>query len=106
MGICKDCAHSKKSGRWYFCNLKGRFFPYNKKECDNYKKKSNMKELIKSWKFWVAIAAAVLIIVAVVLFFTVPKFAQVIGGGLVGLIIGFALGCFLCKKNILCKKEE
>lgn len=54
--------------------------------------------MVKDWRFWAAIVALVLLIVAVVLFFTVPKFAQVIGGGLVGLIIGFIAGFLLAKK--------
>ena len=33
-----------------------------------------MSEFLKSWKFWVAIAAVVLVIVGVVLYFTVPAF--------------------------------
>lgn len=53
----------------------------------------------KSYKFWLIVAAVVLAIVAVVLFFTVPKFAQVVGGGLVGFIIGFAAGYFVGKKG-------
>ena len=68
--------------------------------CYLYKTQSKMKDLVKNWKFWVAIAAALLAIVAVVLFFTVPKFAQVVGGGLVGLIIGFAIGFILGKKGV------
>ena len=37
-----------------------------------------MKDFWKSWKFWVAVAAAVLLIVGVVLYFTVPAFKTVI----------------------------
>lgn len=52
----------------------------------------------KNWKFWVAVAAVVLVLVAVVLFFTVPKFAQIVGGALAGIIIGYFAGYVVCKK--------
>lgn len=58
-----------------------------------------MKDLIKSWKFWVAIIAAVLVLVTVVLCFTVPTFAYATGGLLIGALAGFIGGYFVGQKK-------
>lgn len=57
-----------------------------------------MKDLLKNWKFWAAVVAAVLVIVTVVLYFTVPVFAYATGGLLIGALAGFIGGYFVCKK--------
>lgn len=59
-----------------------------------------MKELIKSWKFWAVIVASVLVIVAVVLYFTVPKFTYATAGFLIGTLLGFVGGHFVAKKYV------
>jgi len=50
----------------------------------------------KNWKLWAAIVAAVLLIVAVVLYFTAPVFCYAVSGlligGLAGFIWGYAVG--------------
>ena len=55
-----------------------------------------MKDFWKSWKFWAAVVVAVLIIVAIVLYFTAPKFSYAVSGlvigGLAGFIWGYAVG--------------
>lgn len=58
-----------------------------------------MKDVLKSWKFWVAIAAVVLAIVAVVLYFVSPKFCYAASGLLIGALGGFIGGFFVGKKN-------
>ena len=58
----------------------------------------DMKDFIHSWKFWVAIAAVVLAIVAVVLYFVSPKFCYAASGLLVGAFAGFIAGYFVCRK--------
>ena len=58
-----------------------------------------MKDLLKSWKFWTAIIAVVLLIVAVVLFFVSPKFCYAVSGLLIGALAGFIGGYFVGKKN-------
>ena len=62
-----------------------------------------MKDLVKSWKFWVAVAAVVLAIVAVVLYFVSPKFCYAASGLLIGLLGGFIGGYFVGKKYGVCK---
>lgn len=57
-----------------------------------------MKDLLKSWKFWVAVAAVVLAIVAVVLYFVSPKFCYAASGLLIGALGGFIGGYFVGKK--------
>ena len=57
-----------------------------------------MKDLLKSWKFWVAVVAAVLVLVTVVLCFTVPTVAYATGGLLIGALAGFIGGYFVGKK--------
>lgn len=56
----------------------------------------DMKDFWKSWKFGVAIAAVVLAIVAVVLYFVSPRFCYAASGlligGLAGFIWGYAVG--------------
>ena len=63
-----------------------------------------MKDLIKSWKFWVAIAAVVLIIVGVILYFTVPQFKVVMwetAAGILLIVVGFITGYLVGKKVVL-----
>lgn len=59
----------------------------------------DMKDLLKNWKFWVAIAAVVLAIVAVVLWFVSPKFCYAASGLLIGAFAGFIGGYFVGKKG-------
>ena len=50
-----------------------------------------MKEFWKTWQFWVAIAAVLLIITGFVLYFTVPAFKSVVlecAGGALIFILG------------------
>lgn len=61
-----------------------------------------MKEFWKSWKFWVAVAAVVLLIVAVVLWFTLPSFREVVAEILLGIILlafGFGSGVWYINKK-------
>ena len=55
--------------------------------------------MIKSWKFWAAIIAVLLIIVTVVLCFTVPTFAYATAGLLIGGLAGFIFGYFVGNKQ-------
>lgn len=48
-----------------------------------------MKDLIHSWKFWVAIAVAVLLVIGIVLYLCVPEFKDIVKS------IGICLGCIL-----------
>lgn len=52
------------------------------------RKKRVMKDFIKTWQFWAIIAAVVLAVVAVVLYFTVPAIKDI--------LVGFCLGVVLC----------
>lgn len=61
-----------------------------------------MKDILKSWKFWVTIAAVVLAIVAVVLWFVSPKFCYAASGLLIGALAGFIGGYFVGKKYGKC----
>lgn len=66
-----------------------------------------MKDLIKSWKFWLIVAAVVLVLVGTILFFTVPEFKNAIiaiFAGIAGLALAFGIGYWLGGKNA--KKEE
>ena len=51
-----------------------------------------MKNLLCNWKFWVAVAAVVALIVCIILFFTNRTFAYVTASGLIGLLVGFIVG--------------
>ena len=53
----------------------------------------------KSWKFWAVIAAIVLAIAAVVLYFVSPKFCYAVSGLFVGFLAGFIGGYFVRKKD-------
>ena len=57
-----------------------------------------MKDLLKNWKFWAAVVAVVLLIVAIVLYFVSPKFCYAASGLLVGALGGFIGGYFVGKK--------
>lgn len=60
-----------------------------------------MKDLVKNWKFWVAIAAVVLVIVGIILYFTVPAFKVVVWEAAAGILlvgIGFAIGYYVGNK--------
>ena len=65
-----------------------------------------MKEFWKSWKFWVAVAAVVLLIVAVVLYFVSPRFCYAVSGLLIGALAGLIGGYFIGKKAIVQTNEE
>lgn len=58
-----------------------------------------MKEFWKDYRFWLAIVAAVLLIVAVVLYFTYPVFCYAVSGLLIGLLAGYIIGYFVAKKQ-------
>ena len=58
-----------------------------------------MKEFWKSWKFWLAVVAAVLLIVAVVLYFTYPVFCYAVSGFLIGGLLFFIIGYYVAKKQ-------
>ena len=66
------------------------------------KYRMNMKDLIHNWKFWVAIAAVVLAIIAVVLYFVSTKFCYAASGLLIGTFAGFIAGYFVCRKYGKC----
>ena len=63
-----------------------------------------MKDLVKSWKFWVAVATIVLIIVGIILYFTVPQFKMVVwetAAGILLVVVGFIVGYLVGKKVVL-----
>ena len=63
-----------------------------------------MKDLIESWKFWVAIAAVILVIVGIILYFTVPQFKVVVwetAAGILLVVVGFIAGYLIGKKVVL-----
>ena len=53
---------------------------------------------MKNWKLWAAVAAIVLAIAAVVLYFVSEKFCYASSGCLIGALAGFIAGYFVCKK--------
>lgn len=56
----------------------------------------------KSWKFWVAVAAVILLIVATVLYFTVPGFRQAviaIVAAVAVIALSFGIGYWLGQKG-------
>ena len=55
--------------------------------------------MLKSWKFWAAVVAIVLIIAAIVLYFTVPVFCYAVSGLLIGMLAGFIWGYNVGIKN-------
>lgn len=57
-----------------------------------------MREFWKDWRFWAAVAVAVLVIVAIVLWFVSPKFCYAVSALLIGLFAGFIIGYFTGKK--------
>ena len=57
-----------------------------------------MKDFWKTWQFWVAVAALILLIVAVVLYFKAPTFCYAISGFIMGALAGFIAGYFVAKK--------
>lgn len=57
-----------------------------------------MNEFWKSWKFWLIVAAVVLIAVGVILYFTVPAFKVVIWETAAGILL-FVAG-WICGKYI------
>ena len=58
-----------------------------------------MKDFWKSWKFWAAVVAVLLIIAAVVLYFTIPVFCYAVSGLLIGLAGGFIWGYCVGSKH-------
>lgn len=59
-----------------------------------------MKDFWKSWQFWAAVIALILIVVAVVLYFVAPKFCYAASGFAIGALAGFIAGYFIGKKNV------
>ena len=58
-----------------------------------------MKQFLSSWKFWAIVALVVVAIVLVILFLTVPRFAQQIALFLVGLLAGSAVTKFILDRK-------
>lgn len=56
-------------------------------------------EIFKSWKFWAAVVAVILLIVAVVLYFVSPKFCYAASGLFIGALAGFIGGYFVGAKQ-------
>lgn len=65
-----------------------------------------MKEIWKDWRFWLVIAAVVLIIVCIVLWFTCRPFCYATSGLLIGALAGFIGGYVVGKKAIIQPKQE
>lgn len=57
-----------------------------------------MKEFWKTWQFWVAVVAAVLLIVCIVLWFTCRPFCYASSGFLIGGLLCFGIGYVVGKK--------
>ena len=55
--------------------------------------------ILKSWKFWLAVAAVVALIVCIILFFTNRTFAYVTASALIGVLAGFIAGYIVARKN-------
>lgn len=58
-----------------------------------------MKDFWKTWQFWAAVVALILLIVAVVLYFVAPKFCYAVSGLLIGALGGFIGGYFVAKNQ-------
>lgn len=56
-------------------------------------------EFWKDYRFWLAVVAAVLLIVAVVLYFTYPVFCYAVSGLLIGALAGYIIGYYIAKKQ-------
>lgn len=56
------------------------------------------RNMLKDWRFWAAVVAVVLLIVAVVLYFVSPIFCYFVSGLLVGALGGFIGGYFVGRK--------
>ena len=56
-----------------------------------------MKDVFKSWVFWVVVAC--LVIAAVVLYFTYPSFCYAVSGALIGGLAGFIAGYYVRDKK-------
>ena len=54
--------------------------------------------ILKSWKFWAAVIAAIVIIVCVILYFTNRTFAYVTASALIGVLAGFIAGYVVGRK--------
>ena len=52
----------------------------------------------KSWKFWAAVVAVLLVITCIILWFTNPTFCIGASGFTIGALIGFITGYVICKK--------
>ena len=63
-----------------------------------------MKSFWKDYRFWLAIIAVVLAIVAVVLYFTYPLFAYAVSGLLIGALAGFIAGFYVAKNKYYIEK--
>jgi hypothetical protein len=55
-----------------------------------------MKEILKSWIFWLVVA--ILAIVTIVLYFTIPVFGYACAGFAIGALAGFITGLYVAKK--------
>jgi len=55
--------------------------------------------MLKDWRFWAAVVAVILLIVAVVLYFLSREFCYAVSGLLIGSLAGFIAGYFVTKKG-------
>ena len=61
-----------------------------------------MKDLVKSWKIWLVVAAVALVIVGIILYFTVPAFKVVVWEAAAGILLfvaGWIVGHYVEKKG-------
>lgn len=56
-------------------------------------------EFWKDYRFWLAVVALILAIVAVVLYFTKPIFCYFVSGFLIGGLLCFIIGFYVAKKK-------
>lgn len=55
--------------------------------------------MFKDWRFWAAVVAVILLIVAVVLYFVSREFCYAVSGLLIGALAGFIGGYFVAAKK-------
>lgn len=55
-------------------------------------------DILKNWKFLVAVAIVIALIVCIILFFTNRTFAYVSASALIGLLVGFIAGYIVGRK--------
>ena len=60
-----------------------------------------MKEFWKDWRFWAIVIAVLLVIVAIILWFTCRPFCYATSGFLIGALGGFMGGFYVAKKKFM-----